>query len=308
MEKIYQKNSNECVLVDVLSRLDERTIRTMDDLMAPENTDLYEELWLAMKNFVNCVVLKSKTRKLKNGQSGKGNAERVRELQEMGVELEDIRRDVLLKVMEQIDKALCRTEADRVSYCTTVANNEVTNIYRRYFPAGKMWSLQYPLSKRNKDGKEKEFTLEDCLADRMNAEDWAVSNETIREFAEKRRRDLRNDLQQLKTADQAFVYLCMYDRMRPRHIYAAVKAYAAGRLPREAAALMYEQLCRKYDLCSADLPAAGSFSCGMTRNLSTLDQKRITNKISDVKLTMPEGVKAHLNARLKEEPAASLRK
>ena len=80
MEKIYQKNSNECVLVDVLSRLDERKIRTMDDLMAPENTDLYEELWLAMKNFVNCVVLKSKTRKLKNGQSGKGNAERVREL------------------------------------------------------------------------------------------------------------------------------------------------------------------------------------------------------------------------------------
>lgn len=324
MKKTYQKNYHERELLDVLSRLDERKIKTLEALQKEENTLLYAELWQSMKNFVNYVALKTKNQKTGEQKYGKGNADRVRELREMGVDLEDIRSSILMHIMENIHHVLSQPGSRQAGYCVSICNHEMTNIYRSHCPNGnRMWSLQENLGTNDCEESEDDFTLEDVLKGDVSAADWVMGYETFYERMlekqqEKRERDermhgeIREDLQRLKTPDQAFVYLCMYDQMRPRHIYAGVEAYAAGGyLPREAAGLLYEQLCRKYALRDADIPAVvkGPLSRGMAEKLSTLDQKKVTNKISDVKLTMPECVKARLKERMKKaESGASLRK
>ena len=157
-----------------------------------------------------------------------------------------------------------------------------------------------------------EYTIEDTLSEMTSAEDWVMAGETVRERMEAQRaqsrREILEDLSQLRSGNQVFVYLCMYERMKPAHIFAAVEQLAAKNCtPQEIAELTVEKICKKYAVCRTRETAVldKPISRSMAKHLSTLDRKIITNQISDVKYELPEGVKLRLEAR---RQAASLQK
>jgi len=310
MEKTYQKNKYELELLQVLTDMDAKGIRTLKDLQKEENARIYTALWFAMENFVNYVALCTKNRRMADRTYGDGNAPHLRELLELGAELEDLRSSILLQIMSKMDHVLVEQEQNRIRsvseqlrYCVTITSNCLVNEYRQRCPGGsRMQSLNVPVARQDED--DDGYCLEQTLADPDNAEDWVVACETVRERMEaereQRRREVLEDLSQLRSGNQVFVYLCMYENMKPARIYDAVERLAAnGYTPQEIAEITVEKICRKYAICRTAETAVLSkpLTRSMVKHLSTLDQKIITNRISDVKYELPESVKLRLQER-----------
>jgi len=319
MKKTYQKSKHELELLRVLADMEAKGIRTLKDLQREENAGIYTALWFAMEKFVNYVALQTKTCKTADNKYSDGNAPRLRELLEMGADPEDLRSSILLRIMEKMTLVLDRPVSAQIPYCVTICTNCLVNEYRRLCPDGKqILSLNKPIGNKEED----DYTLEEIAAAADNAEDWVMAFETARERAEaerkrrqqerlehqkllraereQSRRELLEDLPQLRSGNQAFVYLCMYEQMKPARIYAAVEQLTAkGYTPQEIAEITVEKICKKYAICRTretavlDKPLTRS----MVKHLSTLDREIITNKISDVKYELPEGVKLRLQER-----------
>lgn len=316
MNKTYLQSEYELELLRVLTDMAAKGIHSLKALQEEGNAQVYTTLWFAMEKFVNHVALRTKNHKIADNKYCDGNAARLRELLEMGCDPEDLRSRVLLQIMTKMDHVLVDQEQNQlrpvskqIPYCVTITSNCLVDEYRERCPGGRqMESLSEPVGQQE-DG---EYTIEDTLSEMTSAEDWVMAGETVRERMEAQRaqsrREILEDLSQLRSGNQVFVYLCMYERMKPAHIFAAVEQLAAKNCtPQEIAELTVEKICKKYAVCRTRETAVldKPISRSMAKHLSTLDRKIITNQISDVKYELPEGVKLRLEAR---RQAASLQK
>lgn len=291
---MFHKSAYELVLLEIMAEMDERNIRTLADLQSPGNAGIYTALWMAVYDYVACDAL---TRNGSWGADGKwkmGNKEKVCEQKKLGMDPKDLCGDISLKIMENIANVMVRPLEARIAYCKGICNYGLVDAWRSIC-GGKIESLDEPVG-------EDAFVRLGSVSNGISAEDWVMAFETVRQKESSRAQGVLEDLGKLHSFDQQFVYLCSYDRMCPRHIYETVERLAAqGRTPQEIPAVMMERLCRKYAISRSEtvLQLSKPLSRSMVKHLSTLDRQVITNKISDVKLTMPASVKQHLKERQK---------
>lgn len=293
MEITNKKRACEETLIRVLSTMEAAGIRTLQDLQKEKHAQLYTTLWFALEDFINNGTMRSKTHTKRDGKVVEGSYYKIKELMELGAELEDLQGIVLLHLIENIHH-LMNCPADQWgAYCETVTYNCLVTEYRKMCPKGQaMQSIDKVIGDQDDD----DFTLKDTLAAPDTPADWVMAHES----AEEQRDAILNDLYQLRSTDQRFVYLCSYDQMRPRHIYNAVEQLAAqGCDPQEISNVISEHICRKYYIPRTEMPTLLSkpLSRSMVDHLSTHDRDVITNKISDVKLTLPAAMKKRLKER-----------
>lgn len=166
----------------VLTMVKNQAISCYDELNSPKYEFLYTELWLATQNFINFYALASKSSRNSKGERIDGNAERVRALISHGVELDDIRSEVLVHVLSKMDYILKQPIEKQVNYTYRMINNYIYTELRKLPPANiKLLSLQDQVAgSRNADDDTSE--LQDFISNSISAEDEVLARETVREM------------------------------------------------------------------------------------------------------------------------------
>jgi len=296
--KTYQKSKHELHLIEVLTDMDAKGIRTLEDLQKEENAQVYTTLWFAMEKFVNYVGLKTKTHKTRTGKIHEGNAARLEKLLEMGADLEVIQDNVLFHVMKQMTKVLGRPVCKQVPYIVTTCTHQLVTEHRRITRCPVyLMSLDAPLG----DGEN--FTGMDILSDPDTPESSVMAHVAV----ECARRQLLDELALLRSREQVFTYLCYYDDMDPREAAAWLKqlvdrAKDAGNDSDsdhavETIALAIGGYYGIAEELRVLLKGKKPLSTRMLAVLNSREQRTITNKISNVKSHLPEDARLRLKER-----------
>ena len=174
---ITNKHANRYAAV--LTKINEKAICSYAELSNPVYEGLCEELWFATQNFINFCALTSKSSRNCKGERIDGNAERIRVLISQGIELDDIRSEILVHVISKMDYILKQPIEKQVNYTYRMVNNCVYDAFGKLPPADiKLVSLNdQVLGKSNSEEDNSE--LQDFISDGISAEDEVVAQETV---------------------------------------------------------------------------------------------------------------------------------
>ena len=224
-----------------LELLSKGGITTPEALLRPENQQLYRELWFSCENFVNYHALCSKNRTDTNGKRLDGNAPRVRQLMELGVRLEDVRGDCLVRIMDKLPLVLAQPLEKQKNYCFTIVNNCVIDQWRKACPGGApMLSLNCPLG-----GEADAPEFGGTLPEGSTPEENYIARETLTAALRRRRADLEREREQAhrRQAEKAPQILaeCAALAHRPEQLLCRLASEHLGRKNAALAAVLLRQ-------------------------------------------------------------------
>ena len=226
------KNKHYERFENALDALAKEGIETMKELNAHEM--IKDELWLSLIGFINHVILHSKSYRNSAGERKDGNWSRVCYLVMRGVDIEDIRSDILLHIMERFDKVLQVEEKRRLSYVFVIGNNKIVDMLRSMPPKGLFVSWEEIVFDNDSDN---ECTLERYIADSApSPAEEIIMKETIHEIWESTRNRIVNEMCFLSSKpEELFVRICLdYLKMKPAALTKYIVAYGAERCFAEA--------------------------------------------------------------------------
>lgn len=196
-------------LVSVFSAISENEISSRDKLQMPCNQNIYAELWFATQNFINYFALASKSHRSSKGGYVVGNAEKVRTLVSRGIELEDIRRNILTHVLNKMDYILAQPIEKQINYTYHVINNCVYDEFRKLPPADVAVVSLHDKIKGKNVSTEDTTELQDFISDHTTPEDEIVARETLNEILMTRKAKVLDEITLLASKPaEIFVRLC----------------------------------------------------------------------------------------------------
>ncbi|CCZ92957.1 unknown [Coprococcus eutactus CAG:665] len=158
-----------------LSKVNALGIKTREQLSQHE--DLYAEVFLAIDNFITGIALRSHT-----------NVNRLLELRDLGVDIEDIHYAALERCIKKLDLVLAKDLNQMIPYIYTVVNNKTIDAYRSAIKEhNRVISLDETLDRHDGDDNSKKTkTLEDNLSDKgASAETRLIAKEAVLALFEK---------------------------------------------------------------------------------------------------------------------------
>lgn len=196
-------------LVSILYTLDDQNLQNVEDLKLPRNKHFWDELILATQDYVNFVALMSKTSRNKKGDLVWGNKEKVEYLVEKGLDLYDIRMDILCHIIKKMHSVLRQTPVEKkVFYLYNTVNNEVYTMLRKLCP-GEILPIDTPIaSDKNDDG----VVLADIIPDTTYDPARLAEEETEREVI------IRHISLISRKPAEVLVYLCAALEMKSNEI------------------------------------------------------------------------------------------
>ncbi len=237
------KNQNMTALNDVFFKLDEKGIKTYNELLAfPE---LYAELWLATQQFVNAVLRSRTSGKNSRGEARLGNAGKIAVLESLGITTkEDVAGDALVKIIgEKLDQVLDRPLEYRLPYAQRIVNNLVNDIFKKR-PSFKV----VPLEGLVKDNDESGYTYQDIIPDSTNDPErlW-VEQETLVELTEQLKAKNARTQAQLKAKKARTRATILREiqalKKRPAQVLVRLAFTYLALKPRQLAALVAQNGC-----------------------------------------------------------------
>lgn len=156
-------------LKEILSEINERSIRTKEELV--KNETLYADFFIELDNFI-----------IKNAFQTGTNKRLLFILNEIGFSTEDARYDVLEHCINKLDQILAVKESGQISYCHTIITNKLKDICRKELAIiSKTVSLNEILDCHDDTSDSKNAkTLEDYIEDpSANIEDKYLTKEII---------------------------------------------------------------------------------------------------------------------------------
>lgn len=203
----------------VLSTINEEGISPLDKLQTPCNEAIYAELWLAVQGFINHYVLRSKSHLNLKGELVEGNADKVRLLVSRGVELEDIRGNILTHVLCKMDYILAQPIEKQINYTYRMINNCVYDEFRKLPPADVIVVSLHDKVKGRNISSEDASELQDFISDPNTPEDEITARETVNEVFMTRRTEVLNEIVLLSNKPaEVFVCLSKHLGMKPAAI------------------------------------------------------------------------------------------
>lgn len=159
INKCYDKFEHD------LSVLSENNIHSLNTLRLTENKSLYNSLWLSAHDFISKVVFRTST-----------NRSRISEISTLGINVEDLGQDVLLRFVTKIDLVLKKPLGAQLPYVCLLVNNLITDVYRkRIKEVSRTVSIHGKLI-NNTDNEDLEFQIVDSQA---NTESKYITKEHI---------------------------------------------------------------------------------------------------------------------------------
>ena len=227
-------------LVSILYTLEENGISNVEELKLSHNKHLWDELILATQDYVNYVALMSKTSRNKKGDLVWGNKEKVEHLIEKGLELYDVRMDILCHIIKKMHLVLRQTPVEKkVFYIYNTVNNEVFTMLRKLCP-GEILPIDVPFaSDKNDDG----VTLADILPDTTYDPARLAEEETEREVI------LRHVALISRKPAEVLVYLCAALEMKSNEIASFLMEYGVV----SSCAKAIKGISEKYNIPLAEL-------------------------------------------------------
>lgn len=162
-----------------LNTIHNKGIKTKSELM--KNPDLYTELWLVTKSYIDHYVLLSKTSKNSKGEITLGNSAKIAELSKHAVcDREDIENDCLIKIMDKLDLILAKPIAVQQYYSYKIINNVVNQACRDFLPPDNyiIVSLQDTIGNNTSD-LEEACTYESVVGDYNTPETILIEKENL---------------------------------------------------------------------------------------------------------------------------------
>lgn len=162
-----------------LNTIHNKGIKTKSELM--KNSDLYTELWLVTKSYIDHYVLLSKTSKNSKGEITLGNSAKIAELSKHAVcDREDIENDCLIKIMDKLDLILAKPIAVQQYYSYKIINNVVNQACRDFLPPDNyiIVSLQDTIGNNTSD-LEEACTYESVVGDYNTPETILIEKENL---------------------------------------------------------------------------------------------------------------------------------
>ncbi len=141
-------------LLSTLSRINELPIHNKERLSL--FTQLYEEFFLNVDRFITKTVFRSHA-----------NINKLSELKDLGVDLEDIHMDCIERIITKLDNVLSNNLEHQIPYMYTICNNIIIDSYRKAIKeAGFIVSLDEALNSHEaNDDSKKSKSLNDYLMD-----------------------------------------------------------------------------------------------------------------------------------------------
>lgn len=193
----------------ILSTINLKGISTAEELCAPCNEGIYAELWLAAQNFINYFALASKSHRNSKGEYVKGNADKVRTLVSHGLDLEDIRGDILVHILSKMNRILSQPPEKQANYVYKTINNCIYSQLRKLSPADVVVVSLQDKVKRSDASGENASEIQDFIADFNTPEDEIVAKETVNEIFMNKRAEVLNEITFLANKPtEVFVRLC----------------------------------------------------------------------------------------------------
>ena len=253
MEKLYH----------ALSKVNAQGIKTRKHLS--QHKDLYAEVFLAIDNFITGIAFRSHT-----------NANRLLELRDLGVDIEDIHYAALERCIDKLDLVLAKDLNHMIPYIYTVVNNKTIDTYRSTIKEhNRVIFLNEPLDRHDGDDTSKKTkTLEDNLFDKnASAETRLIAKETVLVLFE-------------KYCGNADALLCMIATKvfndTPREI---AKVLISTGSVSKAITLYKNDLSSIYRIAPNEFPIVASVKkTGLSKILSNSDTevKTVSKKISNI--------------------------
>ena len=220
----------------ILSTIEEKGISTADELKAPKNKALWDELYFATQGFINYYALASKTSKNKMGKIIPGNADKVKFLiEDGGMVLYDIQMDILLHIIDKVDHILAQSPVPKkVFYAYRIIINEVNNMLRSLPPVEIVpWDI--PI---NSDTNEDGAVLSELIGnDTYNPERLHFERETIKEL----KKELKaKQLRELAEKKKAILSEILTLSTRPTEVFVRLGCKHLGIKTRDLAARIIE--------------------------------------------------------------------
>ncbi len=162
-------------LYDSLSKCNTLGIKTREQL--EQHKDLYEEVFLAIDNFITGTAFRSHA-----------NINRLLELKDLGVDTEDVHYAILEKCINKLDLILDNDLDKMIPYLYKIVNNKLIDTFRRTIKEHNMLvSVDETLDRHNGDDDSKKTkTLEDYLSDKSaSVESCLIAKEEVLALFEK---------------------------------------------------------------------------------------------------------------------------
>lgn len=161
-------------LANTLKRINDLNIITKEDLMT--NTLLYEEIFLNIDDFILSIVFRSHL-----------NINYLHDLQNLGVDKEDVHMDCLVRCISKIDLVLNKNLDGQIPYLYTICNNIIIDHLRKAITDNNSTvSLNETLNSNHSMDSNKSKNIEDYLIDpKPSSESMNNAKETIIEFYKK---------------------------------------------------------------------------------------------------------------------------
>lgn len=129
-------------------------IKSQKQLSKHEN--LYAELIYSLDNFIISIALRSHS-----------NTSRILNLNNLGVDYEDVHYDILDRCINKLDLILANNLKNMIPYIYAIINNRLTDMYRNAIREyNTTISLNKAIQHRDDDDSNTPKTLEDCIPDK----------------------------------------------------------------------------------------------------------------------------------------------
>lgn len=216
---------------EILSSIDEAGIKTKTKLIA-ERPDLYNALWIALKDVVHLALL-SKTRRRRDGTIHTGNINKTNLLEESGtITRGDLESEIVVNMIDKLDLMLSKPLAARLPYTYTACNNAVDSYCRSTYGLPQHSSLTAVI-----DGTDG-LTLQDLIGDRTyDGETQLLARERLAElykiYSEQQRREAEKKRLEKEEKREDILLEMNALRERPAELLTRLALVYLGMKPRE---------------------------------------------------------------------------
>lgn len=249
-------------LQTTLSKINELGICNKETLSL--NAQLYTDLFLNVDKFITGTVLRSHA-----------NINKLSELRNLGVDIEDIRMDCLERVISKLNNVLANDLEHQIPYMYTICNNIIVDSYRKAIrESGIIISLDEALNfhKTNEDSK-KSKTLNDYLMDpKASPETKYIAKAAIIEIFQKYGNN----------ADNLLCVLAKVFKDKPRELAALLIHKGSV----DKALVAYEEeLTERFGISKSEFPYVSPAKVtGLSKLLSKDDpnSREVSSKISNI--------------------------
>lgn len=238
---------------EMLETLRDNNITTLKELNACKDT-LCPEFWKKTQGYIESVVVRSRTRRTKNGRITPGNAAKLRVLLRYGYAEEQVVDELLLHVISKADKYLMKKPGEITAYVYTTADHRLDDLCRK---AAKELqhtgpSLDQPV------GGDDGLALQDVLAAECTAEDelLRVEEEMLRQRTLVRRRKACREVLCYAISifpekpAMAMALVTKLLGLKPREVAAA---FAKSEEPGMAAMAFLSRACKSFSVSTAEV-------------------------------------------------------